>query len=375
MKVLAYSTISQLGYMFMAAGVGAYSAAVFHLVTHAFFKALLFLGAGSVIYALHEAYHATHRDEQDAQDMRNMGGLRRHMPATFALMWTATLAISGVPPLAGFFSKDQILGAVFARAHESAFTEVRLFGVSGSAWLYLVYAVGLLTALVTAVYMTRLMLYTFHGANRTGEGERPHLREAPAVMTAPLAVLGLLTVVGGWLNLPEVVHEYLPLGPAASLDRWLAPATTGLLGSLRVPALAAEAHPAASTEVALIGAAVAVAALGIGAAVALLKPAALAPKDEYSVAESGVERTLRHAYYVDGAVERGLARPLGTFSRVVLWRGVDVGLIDGLFVRGSGLAARGLSALGSAAQTGRVGNYAWVVALGAVIVIGAVALR
>ena len=374
-KVLAYSTISQLGYMFMAAGVGAYSAAVFHLVTHAFFKALLFLGAGSVIYALHEAYHATRRDAQDAQDMRNMGGLRRAMPATFAMMWVATLAISGVPPLAGFFSKDQILGAVFERAHASAFTGVRLFRVPGSTWLYLAYGVGLLTALITAVYMTRLMLYTFHGANRTGEGERPHLREAPAVMTAPVAVLGLLTVIGGWLNLPAVVHEVLPLGPVAALDRWLAPVTTGTLAAYGVAPLAPEAHAAATNEAALIGAAVAVAVLGIGLAVALLKPAALAPKDEYRAPESGVERTLRHAYYVDAALERGLARPLGTFSRVVLWRGVDVGIIDGLFVRGAALAARGLAALGSAAQTGRVGNYAWVLALGAIVVIGAVALR
>jgi NADH-quinone oxidoreductase subunit L len=372
-KVLAYSTVSQLGYMFMAAGVGAYSAAVFHLVTHAFFKALLFLGAGSVIYALHEAYHATHRDEQDAQDMRNMGGLRRFMPATFALMWVATLAIAGVPPFAGFFSKDQILGAVFERAHESRIAEVSLLGVGGSAWLYLVYGVGLLTALLTAVYMTRMMLYTFHGANRTGDGERPHLREAPAVMTAPLAVLGVLTVAGGWLNFPAAVHHVLPLGPVASLDRWLAPATTGVVAAAGVPPLAAAAPAAASTEAALIGAAVAVAALGIGLAVALLKPAALAPKDEYRVRESGVERTLRHAYYVDEALDRGVARPLGTFSRVVLWRGVDVGVIDGALVRGSGLGARGLAWLGSRGQTGRVGSYAWVVAVGAILVIGYVA--
>jgi NADH-quinone oxidoreductase subunit L len=373
-KVLAYSTISQLGYMFMAAGVGAYSAAVFHLVTHAFFKALLFLGAGSVIYALHEAYHATHRDEQDAQDMRNMGGLRAYMPATFALMWIATLAIAGVPPLAGFFSKDQILGAVFERAHESQLAGVSLLGLSGSAWLYLVYGVGLLTALVTAVYMTRMMLYTFHGPNRTGEGERPHLREAPAVMTGPVAVLGVATVLGGLLNVPAVVHHVVPVGPLAALDRWLEPVTTGLVAGRGVaPLAAAAAPPAVSTEAALIGAAVAVAALGIGLAIALLKPSALTPKDEYRVAESGVERTLRHAYYVDEALDRGLARPLGTFSRVVLWRGVDVGVIDGALVRGSGLGARALAWLGSQAQTGRVGSYAWVVAVGAVVVIGVVA--
>ncbi len=368
-KVLAYSTISQLGYMFMAAGAGAYTAAVFHLVTHAFFKALLFLGSGSVIYALHEAYHATHRDDEDAQDMRNMGGLRRTMPVTWILMWVATLAISGVPPFAGFFSKDQILGSVFERASESAaFRGLSFLGLSGSTWLYVVYAIGLVTALITAVYMTRMMLYTFHGVNRTGDGERPHLREAPWVMTAPLAILGVLTVVGGWLNLPALFGG---LGSVGALDRWLEPVVGAPSAAL---AGSGATRPAASSpETMLIGAAVVVAALGIVLAVALLKPARLVSKAEYRVAESGVERTLRHAYYVDEAVDRGLARPLMTFARNVLWRGVDAGIIDGLFVRGSALAARGAAWLGSQAQTGRVGNYAWVVAVGAVVVIGAVA--
>ncbi|GJG88661.1 NADH-quinone oxidoreductase subunit L [Gemmatimonadetes bacterium T265] len=369
-KVLAYSTISQLGYMFMAAGAGAYTAAVFHLVTHAFFKALLFLGAGSVIYALHEAYHATHRDDEDAQDMRNMGGLRRAMPATFVLMWIATLAIAGVPPFAGFFSKDQILGSVFERASDSAaFRSVSFLGLSGSAWLYVVYAIGLATAFITAVYMTRMMLYTFHGPNRTGEAERPHLREAPWVMTAPLAALGVLTVVGGWLNLPSLAGA---LGPLGALDRWLEPVVGA--PSAALARAGAERHAASNPEAMLIGAAVAVAAIGIALAVVVLKPGQLVAKDVYHVPESGAERTLRHAYYVDEAVERGFARPLMTFARDVLWRGVDGGIIDGLFVRGSALAARGAGWLGSQAETGRVGTYAWVIAFGAVVVIGALAL-
>ncbi len=368
-KVLAYSTISQLGYMFMAAGAGAYTAAMFHLVTHAFFKALLFLGAGSVIYALHEAYHATHREDQDAQDMRNMGGLRRAMPVTFVLMWIATLAIAGVPPFAGFFSKDEILGSVFERASASAaFRSVSFLGATGSTWLYVVYAIGLATALITAVYMTRMMLYTFHGANRTGEGERAHLREAPWVMTAPLAVLGVLTVVGGWLNLPTFASA---IGPVGAIDRWLDPVVG--TPSAALASVGAERHAASSPETILIGAAVAVAALGIAFAVVVLKPGRLVPKDEYRVPETGVERTLRHAYYVDEAVERGFARPLMTFARNVLWRGVDGGIIDGLFVRGSALAARGAGWLGARAQTGSVGNYAWVVAVGAIVVIGMVA--
>src|SRR5213594_296757 len=164
-RVLAYSTISQLGYMFLAVGTGAYAAGMFHLATHAFFKALLVLGSGSVIYALHRAYHHTHSHE-DAQDMRNMGGLARYMPWTTALMWIATLAIAGVPPLSGFFSKDEILTAAHAR------------GQADPAWLAF-WGLGLLTALLTAFYMTRLMLYTFHGPNRTGEEAQKHLREAP----------------------------------------------------------------------------------------------------------------------------------------------------------------------------------------------------
>ena len=168
-KVLAYSTISQLGYMFLGVGSGAYAAGVFHLVTHAFFKALLFLGAGSVIHAMHHAYHAAHAHE-DAQDMRNMGGLRAFLPWTCGLMWVATLAIAGVPPFSGFFSKDAILGAAFAR------------GAVNPLW-YAFWALGVAAALLTAFYMTRLMLYTFHGPNRTGEKAGAHLHEAPPVMT------------------------------------------------------------------------------------------------------------------------------------------------------------------------------------------------
>src|SRR5256885_8192070 len=163
-----------------------------HRVTHAFVKALLFLDSGSGIHADHHALHATHTHE-DAQDMRNMGGLARYMPWTAALMWIATLAIAGIPPFAGFFSKDEILGAAFAEA-----------GVH-PLW-YAFWAMGITAALLTAFYMTRLMLYTFHGPNRTGEHARDHLHEAPPVMTGPLVVLGLLTVTGGALNARSKEH-------------------------------------------------------------------------------------------------------------------------------------------------------------------------
>ena len=179
-KVLAYSTISQLGYMFMGVGAGAYAAGMFHLVTHAFFKALLFLGSGSVIFAMHRAYHHTGSHE-DAQDMRNMGGLRKFMPVTFVLMWIATLAIAGVPPFSGFFSKDGILGAVFARAQHGALAEATWLGMPGSTVLYVLYGSGCVTAFLTAIYMTRMMLYTFHGPNRTGEAERAQLARGAVV--------------------------------------------------------------------------------------------------------------------------------------------------------------------------------------------------
>src|SRR5829696_239499 len=187
-KVLAYSTVSQLGYMFLGVGTGAYASGVFHLATHAFFKALLFLGTGSVIHAMHHAYHATHAHE-DAQDMRNMGGLKRYMPATYWLMLIATFAIAGIPPFSGFFSKDEILAAAFARGETNR--------------IYLVfYAMGVAAALLTAFYMARLMAMTFLGDNRTGEQERGHLHEAPWIMTGPLLVLGVLSAIGGVLNLP-----------------------------------------------------------------------------------------------------------------------------------------------------------------------------
>jgi NADH-quinone oxidoreductase subunit L len=364
-KVLAYSTVSQLGYMFVAAGVGAYSAAVFHLATHAFFKALLFLGAGSVIYTLHAAYHHTHREE-DAQDMRNMGGLRRAMPFTAGLMWAATLAISGVPPFAGFFSKDQILGSVYGAAQHSAIAELSIAGIPGRAVLYLIYALGLITALLTAIYMTRMMLYTFHGANRTGEAERPHLHEAPWIMTGPLLALGVLTVFGGWLNLPALI----PIGPVGALDRWMEPVT----GAASVLLAGGEVtHLSHATEYVLVGAAVAVAVLGIGYAVMRYRGVLSNKRD--AEARDGVGGAVQHAYYLDAGVERFVVEPTVALSRRVLWRGLDMGLIDGLLVNGSASLMRGVAWAGARIQTGNVGNYAWIVAVGALVVIGAVAFR
>ena len=366
-KVLAYSTVSQLGYMFVGVGVGAYVAGVFHLMTHAFFKALLFLGSGSVIWAMHAAYHHTHSHE-DAQDMRNMGGLGRRMRITWVLMWIATLAIAGVPFFSGFFSKDEILAGVFLRAHGSTLADARWLGIPGSTLLYAIYAIGLAAALLTAIYMTRMMLYTFHGPNRTGAAEEPHLREAPWVMTGPLVVLGILAAVGGWLNLP-VLLEFL--GPTQLLEHWLEPVVGE--AALRVTHGAAP-HAEHSTEYALIGAAVAVGLLGIGIAAVRLRPRDLVPKREARPAV-GFARVLENKYYVDEAYDRAVVRPVVTGSRGVLWRGVDAGLIDGLLVNGSGRLARGIGWLGSQLQSGQLGTYAWVLVIGVLAVLGAFTLR
>jgi NADH-quinone oxidoreductase subunit L len=368
-KVLAYSTISQLGYMFVGVGVGAYVSGMFHLVTHAFFKALLFLGSGSVIHAMHAAYHHTHSDE-DAQDMRNMGGLKRYLPITWVLMWIATLAISGIPPFSGFFSKDEILGAVFARAHGSTLASATWLGIPGGTLLYVIYGIGLAAALLTAIYMTRMMLYTFHGPTRTGAEEEKYLHEAPWVMTAPLVVLGILTAVGGWLNLPEVVTDLIPLGPREVLAHWLEP----VVGGATARVTSGTAHVAPSTEEALIGVAVAIAVAGIVFAMLRLKPQRL-PRKRDAIPEFGFEGVVANKYYVDEGIDRAIVRPTYRLSRSFLWRFVDAGLIDGLLVNGSAGLARGFGWLGSRLQTGNVGIYAWVLVVGVLAMLGAFTLR
>jgi NADH-quinone oxidoreductase subunit L len=365
-KVLAYSTVSQLGYMFVGVGSGAYVAGLFHLVTHAFFKALLFLGAGSVIYAMHAAYHHTGSGD-DAQDMRNMGGLRQYLPVTFVLMWLATLAISGIPPFAGFFSKDEILGAVFARAQHSTIADAHLFGIPGSAWLYLAYVLGVVAAFMTAAYMTRMMIYTFHGPNRTGDRERDSLGEAPWIMTGPLVVLGVLTVIGGWLNIPEFAKF---IGPVGVLDRWLDP----VVGAPTARVIAGAGEMSSSLEYGLVGLAVLIAVGGIAFAWMRLKPESLVPKRQ-AAPEEGIERVLLDKYYVDEIYDEGIVKPVYAISRGLLWRGVDVGLIDGVMVNGSAYLARFVGWIGSQFQSGQLGTYAWVLVVGVLAVLGAFRIR
>jgi NADH-quinone oxidoreductase subunit L len=340
-RVLAYSTVSQLGYMFLGVGSAAYTAGIFHLVTHAFFKALLFLGSGSVIHAMHHAYHATHSHD-DAQDMRNMGGLKAYLPTTYILMLLATLAIAGVPPFAGFFSKDEILASAFGQGAEHPV-------------YYLFWALGAVAALMTAFYMMRLIAMTFLGENRTGAKEREHLHEAPMVMTGPLLVLGLLTVIGGLINLPA----FWPTPPHHGLEKWLEPVVA--------PAAALmPAHlPHGATEYALIGAAVVIAVIGLvaGYRATLAGPILVA---KAAPPEQGFANVLFNKYYIDEIYQALIVRPLVAISRLLLWRFVDQGIIDGAAVNGSAGLARGLGWLGSRLQSGQLGFYVIIFLVGAV---------
>src|SRR5262245_58241799 len=226
-RVLAYSTVSQLGFMFVAMGVGAYAVGIFHLMTHAFFKALLFLGAGSVIHAM-----------GGEQDLTKMGDLKGRISITFKTMFIATLAIAGIPPLAGFFSKDEILWQGFQK----------------SPWLW---GIGIAGATMTAFYMFRLVFLTFFGKPRMDHHTMEHIHESPKSMTIPLMILALLSIVGGWVGIPKVIHETLHI-PSIPFDfyHWLEPVT----GS---PHAEEAAHASALLEYGLMVVSVAVAALAI----------------------------------------------------------------------------------------------------------------
>jgi NADH-quinone oxidoreductase subunit L len=224
-------------------------------------------------------------------------------------------------------------------------------------------------AFMTAVYMTRMMLYTFHGPNRTGDAERRYLREVPPVMLVPLVALGALSVVGGWLNVPPLLGA---LGPVGALERWLEP----VVGAPAAAIAAGRPEASHGTEMALVGLAVLVAAAGIALAVVRLRPAALRPKAEAPPDPAGIERTLAHAYYVDDAYDAAVVQPALFASKNVLSTGLDTGIIDRVFVIGIGwVLPRTLGKIGSALQSGRVGNYAWVLVLGVIFVLGAFTLR
>jgi len=330
-KVLAYSTVSQLGYMMLACGVGAFAAGIFHVMTHAFFKALLFLGAGSVIHAM-----------SGEQDLRLMGGLRRKLPVTWPTFLIGTVALAGVFPFAGFFSKDEILWKAFS---------------AGNPGLWLV---GFLGAGLTAFYMMRLVVLAFFGDNRAGEEVRHHVHESPATMTAPLAVLAALSVVGGWLGWPHF------LGGANRFERWLAPVfEAGAGGHGAVAAHGVAAHGAASTEWLLAAASLSLALLGLYAGFRAYAGRATLAGKLHAFAGGRPHRVLLNKYYVDEGYEASLVRPGYALSDRVLFRAVDTGLIDGLLVNGTALLVSITSALLRLFQNGKLRFYAYVFALGA----------
>jgi NADH-quinone oxidoreductase subunit L len=334
-KVLAYSTVSQLGYMFMACGVGAFSAGIFHLMTHAFFKGLLFLAAGSVIHGV-----------GGEQDMRKMGGLRVYMPWTFATMGIATLAIAGIPPFAGFWSKDEILWRAF-----------------NASWVY--WLIGVVTAFITSFYMFRLMYMTFGGEYRGGAAPEAHghddnshghghgePHESPWVMLGPLVVLAVLSVVGGFVGYGNhFVHFLAPVFQGAS-------------------DVAQEASPEAgksTLEYLLMVVSVGVAGLGWFLAYLLYSRR---PQLPARIADSlgGLYRAVANKYYIDELYAVLFVKPLVDGSTTILWRGVDQGVIDAA-VNDSADAARHVSDTARHMQSGNLRSYAGWVAAGAAVVI------
>jgi NADH-quinone oxidoreductase subunit L len=329
-RVLAYSTVSQLGYMFMACGVGAYSAAIFHLMTHAFFKALLFLAAGSVIHAL-----------SGEQDMRVMGGLRKKIPVTFWTMSAGVFAIAGIPPLAAFFSKDEILYQTFLWDNPLA---------------KLLWFVGLLTAALTSFYMFRLWFKTFFGAPRFDE-HHVHVHESPWIMTLPLGILAVLSVIGGWVGVP------LAFGGHNEFEHFLEPvfSPTGHIAE-HVTSRAAEPILAVvSVLTALFG-------LYLAYVFYVRKPGTAATLARRF---APVYSLLDHKYWVDEIYGRLIIAPLLAISRLVLNGLVDGGIVNGI---PSGLAAttRGTGSIVRRMQSGNIRSYAGWLALGAAAVIAIV---
>ena len=363
-KVLAYSTVSQLGYMFAAAGVGAFFVSIFHVVTHAFFKGCLFLGSGSVIHAMHTVEHdlkeegllpAPDDDESDEgiahpfdpQDMRTMGGLSRYLPATGLTYLVATLAIAGLPPLAGFFSKDEILFRVFE------------YGYSGHTYAWYVWGIGIVTAFLTAFYMMRSYMLTFEGRSRWPASERIQPSESPWTMTFPLWVLAVLSVLAGFIGLPAVLGH----GRFNWIHHWLG-APWG--GPVAEP-LAVEHGPGFIwIEWALLVAGALIAVAGIGFAIRAYGAHGLAFDKRIARRLGGLYRVWEGKYFWDALYDRIIVRPVLWLAKhgcaVFDTRVVDGGVngLANLIAAASGLVRR--------IQTGRVQHYAAAIVLGAVFI-------
>ncbi|SDM83932.1 NADH-quinone oxidoreductase subunit L [Daejeonella rubra] len=318
-KVLAYSTVSQLGYMFLGLGVGAYTGAFFHVITHAFFKALLFLGAGSVIHAM-----------SNEQDMRNMGGLKKKLPVTFLTMMIGTIAIAGLPPFSGFFSKDEILAHVYE--HNKVFWVIAVIG-----------------AMFTAFYMFRMMFLTFNGGFRGTTDQEHHLHESPASMTIPLIVLAVLSALGGLIGIPAV------LGGGHWLESFLAPVFA--VSATKTGAMTLD-H---TTEYILMAISVAAALIAMLYAYSRYVKQAHVPADDRT--DRGMLARLSYnKFYVDEVYNSLITRPLdalsGFFYKTVDKAGID-GIVNG-FGKGAVEASKGFRLL----QTGMVGFYIFMMVAG-----------
>ncbi len=321
-KVLAYSTVSQLGYMFLGLGVGAYTGAFFHVITHAFFKALLFLGAGSVIHAMHHE-----------QDMRNMGGLKAKLPITFFTMLMGTIAISGLPPFSGFFSKDEILAHVYEH--------------NPTLWV-----IGVLGAMLTAFYMFRMLFLTFWGSFRGTKKQENHLHESPKSMTIPLVVLAILSVFGGLIGVPEVLGGH----------HWLAQFLSPVL--VYTKAVSGEAVPLDhATEYLLMGISVGAALLAISIAYVTYVSRKVLPISD-AENRSFLSKLSYHKFYIDEVYEALIIRLLDAIS-TFFYKVVDKLGIDGL-VNGAGTTTKEASKTLRLIQSGNVGFYIFMMVAGIV---------
>ena len=323
-KILAYSTVSQLGFMFIALGTGAYWVAIFHLITHAFFKALLFLGSGSVIHGMHEE-----------QDILKMGGLKNKMKITFVTFFIGSLAIAGIPPLSGFFSKDIII-----------FETYIIFGIP-----FLI--IGLLTAGITAFYMFRLVTLTFFGKPRYDVKHlQPH--ESPATMTIPLIILAVLSAIGGFIGIPEV------FGVPTYLKEWLYPVFAKSIAVLNTLHFVSE--PSHTAEFILIALSVIVAVAGI-----LFAFKTYIKKDSFEPS-SGIGKVLENKYYVDEAYDKVVVDPIQKTSEGFLWKIFDMKIIDGA-VNGIARYISNISFDWRKLQTGVIQDYTSVSVAGVILII------
>ncbi|MGH9458708.1 MAG: NADH-quinone oxidoreductase subunit L, partial [Thermoanaerobaculia bacterium] len=332
-KVLAYSTVSQLGFMFIGAGVGAFVAAIFHLVTHAFFKACLFLGSGSVIHAM-----------SGEQDIRNMGGLKEKIPITYWTFAVATFAIAGFPIAAGFFSKDEILAGAMSTPYFP--------GLGKAIW-----AIGSVAAFLTAFYMYRLLYLVFFGKFRGTHEQEHHVHESPATMTIPLIVLAFLSAIGGLLGIPHLVGHaiHVPHLLETTLHP-IFPEMEGFLpGVFTIPASAEVMVMIVSTLLALAG---------WWLARTWYRDRALATDERLATRHATLWRTLENKYWVDEIYDATVVEPLRKTS-LFFWRGVDA-VVDGILML-SGYLVAAVGDLLRFFQTGNVRNYALMLLLGVVV--------